>query len=95
LEYQGFVDLLDDHPNLYLGTAFPFYPGQPGSFNLSPAYLERHQDRIVSGSDFPNLIFPTRRNSTVCMHTGCPRSSITLSSRPMPVGSSRASQVAP
>lgn len=53
LEYQGFMELLDDHPNLYLDTAFTFYPGMPGSFNLSPEYLERYQDRIVYGSDFP------------------------------------------
>ena len=58
LEYQGFMELLDDHPNLYLDTAFTFYPGLPGSFNLSPGYLERYQDRIVYGSDFPNLILP-------------------------------------
>jgi hypothetical protein len=58
LEYQGFMELLDDHPNLYLDTAFSFYPGLPGSFNLNPDYLERYQDRLVYGSDFPNLILP-------------------------------------
>ena len=58
LEYKGFMELLDDHPNLYLDTAFTFYPDMPGSFNLSPEYLERYQDRIVYGSDFPNLIQP-------------------------------------
>jgi len=58
LEYGGFMELLDDHPGLYLDTAFTFYPGVPGSFNLDPARLERHQDRIVYGSDFPNLILP-------------------------------------
>jgi len=58
LEYGGFMELLDDHPGLYLDTAFTFYPGVPGSFNLDPDRLERHQDRIVYGSDFPNLILP-------------------------------------
>ncbi|HXK45994.1 MAG TPA: amidohydrolase family protein [Deltaproteobacteria bacterium] len=58
LEYRGFMELLDDHPNLYLDTAFTFYPGIPGAFDLGPEYLERHQDRIVYGSDFPNLILP-------------------------------------
>ncbi len=58
LDYQGFMELLDDHPNLYLDTAFTFYPGIPGAFNLNPEYLERYQDRIVYGSDFPNLILP-------------------------------------
>ncbi len=58
MEYQGFMELLDDHPNLYLDTAFTFYPDQPGSFNLDPCCLERYQTRIVYGSDFPNLILP-------------------------------------
>lgn len=58
LEYGGFMELLHDCPNLYLDTAFTFYPGRPGSFDLGPDALERHQDRIVYGSDFPNLILP-------------------------------------
>lgn len=58
LEYRGFMELLEYHPNVYLDTAFTFYPGIPGAFNLSPDYLERFQDRIVYGSDFPNLILP-------------------------------------
>jgi hypothetical protein len=58
LEYRGFMDLLDDYPNVYLDTAFTFYPGQPGAFDLGPEYLERYQDRIVYGSDFPNLVLP-------------------------------------
>ncbi|MEN6475154.1 MAG: amidohydrolase family protein [Syntrophaceae bacterium] len=58
LEYGGFMELLDDYPNLYLDTAFTFYPGQPGAFDLGADTLERHQDRIVYGSDFPNLILP-------------------------------------
>ena len=58
LEYGGFMELLDDYPNLYLDTAFTFYPGQPGAFDLGADMLERHQDRIIYGSDFPNLILP-------------------------------------
>lgn len=58
LEYRGFMELLDDYPNLYLDTAFTFYPGQPGAFDLGVDALQRHQDRIVYGSDFPNLILP-------------------------------------
>lgn len=58
LEYRGFMELLDDYPNVYLDTAFTFYPGQPGAFDLGPECLERHQDRIVYGSDFPNLVLP-------------------------------------
>lgn len=58
LEYQGFIELLDDHPGLYLDTAFTFYPGLPGAFDLDPACLERYRDRILYGSDFPNIFLP-------------------------------------
>ncbi len=59
-EYGGFMSLLDDHPGLYLDTAFAFFKEQQGhgGFNLGNAPLEKHQDRILYGSDFPNLILP-------------------------------------
>ncbi|MEE9914106.1 MAG: amidohydrolase family protein [Deltaproteobacteria bacterium] len=59
-EYRGFLDLLDDHPGLYLDTAFAFFKEQQGqgAFDLGGAPLEKHQDRILYGSDFPNLILP-------------------------------------
>lgn len=59
-EYQGFMDLLYDHPALYLDTAFSFFKEQQGEggFNLGPEALEDHKDRILYGSDFPNLILP-------------------------------------
>ncbi len=59
-EYAGFMDLLDGHPGLYLDTAFAFF-GEfqgKGGFNLGGEALEAHRDRIVYGSDFPNLILP-------------------------------------
>lgn len=58
LEFEPFMALLDDHPNLYLDTAYSFWPGLPFTFNLDPAYLEKHKDRILYGSDFPNVILP-------------------------------------
>lgn len=57
-EYKEFMDLLEDHPNLILDTSFSFYPELEFRFNLEPDYLERHQNQIVYGSDFPNLIYP-------------------------------------
>jgi hypothetical protein len=59
-EYQGFMDLLADHPGLYLDTAFAFFKEQQGqgAFNLGGGPLAKHQDRIIYGSDFPNLIYP-------------------------------------
>jgi predicted TIM-barrel fold metal-dependent hydrolase len=59
-EYQEFMDLLDEYPALYLDTAFSFFKEQQGlgGFNLGAESLEKHKDRIVYGSDFPNLILP-------------------------------------
>lgn len=59
-EYQGFMDLLDDHPALYLDTAFSFFKEQQGKggYNLGCGPLEKYKDRILYGSDFPNLILP-------------------------------------
>ena len=58
LEFRQFMELLDDHPGIYLDTAYSFWPGMPFTFNLGPEYLERHKDRILYGSDFPNVILP-------------------------------------
>lgn len=59
-EYQGFMDLLDDYPDIYLDTSYSFFKDMQGKggFNLGNAPLEKHKDRILYGSDFPNLILP-------------------------------------
>ena len=59
-EYRGFMDLLDDYPRLYLDTAFAFFREfqSKGGFDLGNDALEQHRDRILYGSDFPNLILP-------------------------------------
>ncbi|OHD63299.1 MAG: hypothetical protein A2176_00225 [Spirochaetes bacterium RBG_13_51_14] len=59
-EYQGFMDLLAGHPNLYLDTSFSFFKEFQGrgGFNLGSEALETHRERILYGSDFPNLILP-------------------------------------
>ncbi len=58
-EYGEFMDLLDDHPNLVLDTAFVFFQENKnsGAFPPGPELLYRNRDRIVYGSDFPNLVF--------------------------------------
>jgi predicted TIM-barrel fold metal-dependent hydrolase len=58
LEYRGFMDLLDEYPNLVFDTAFVFFPGVEGCYNQGGELLEKYRDRIVYGSDFPNLLFP-------------------------------------
>jgi predicted TIM-barrel fold metal-dependent hydrolase len=57
-EFAEFMALLDDYPNIYLDTAFTFWPGLPFSFNLGKELLEKYKDRILYGSDFPNVILP-------------------------------------
>lgn len=57
-EFRDFMALLDDHPGLCLDTSFAFIPDFPFKFDLGESYLERHRDRILYGSDFPNLLFP-------------------------------------
>ena len=59
-EYRGFMDLLDDYPDIYLDTSYSFFKDLQGKggFNLGNAPLEKHKDRILYGSDFPNLILP-------------------------------------
>jgi uncharacterized protein len=59
-EYRGFMDLLDEHPALYLDTSFAFFKEFQGrgGFDLGGEVLEQHRLRILYGSDFPNLILP-------------------------------------
>ena len=57
-ECKEFMDLLEDHKNLYFDTSFTFFKRADMGFNLDPSYLERNKNRILYGSDFPNLIFP-------------------------------------
>jgi uncharacterized protein len=58
LEFEAFLGLLDRHPGLYLDTSYSFVPDVPYKFNLGKDCLERYRDRILYGSDFPNLIHP-------------------------------------
>jgi len=62
LEYGDFMQLLDYCPRMYLDTSFSFFPddsaGHKVGFNLPREILEKYRERIVYGSDFPNLVFP-------------------------------------
>lgn len=58
MEFGEFSLLLDEFPNLYFDTAFAFMPRLPLRFDQGNDYLEAHRERILYGSDFPNLIFP-------------------------------------
>ncbi len=58
LEYGAFGELLADHPRLYMDTAFSFLPRLGSMFDLGDDFLERYRERILYGSDFPNILFP-------------------------------------
>jgi predicted TIM-barrel fold metal-dependent hydrolase len=58
LEYGAFMDFLEVGPNLVMDTSFSFLPGV--RYDQGNARLEKNRDRIVYGSDFPNLIMPRR-----------------------------------
>ena len=61
LEYDEFGALLDDYPNIYLDTSYSFISHVKIGFlssRLGTEFLEKYQDRILYGSDFPNLVFP-------------------------------------
>ncbi|HSV98369.1 MAG TPA: amidohydrolase family protein [Spirochaetota bacterium] len=66
LEFSEFFGLLDAHPLLYFDTSFAFLPGLPVRFDLGNDVLERYRDRILYGSDFPNIIFP-REDEIDCL----------------------------
>ncbi|MBI4832896.1 MAG: amidohydrolase family protein, partial [Candidatus Lindowbacteria bacterium] len=57
LEIPQFLELLAEFPGVCLDTAFAFWPVESHHYKLTPDDLLRHEDRIVYGSDFPNLIF--------------------------------------
>lgn len=58
LEYGAFGALLSSHPLLYMDTAFSFLPGLGSMFDLGGDFLEAHRERILYGSDFPNVLYP-------------------------------------
>jgi hypothetical protein len=41
-----------------MDTAFAFLPRLGSMFNLGGDFLERNRERILYGSDFPNILFP-------------------------------------
>jgi uncharacterized protein len=54
-EFMDFFTLLDVHPNLFLDTAYCFLPGDFRMYRLGNGLLEKYQDRLLYGSDFPNI----------------------------------------
>jgi len=73
-EYQKFYDLINDHENLYFDTSFSFLPELNLKCNLSIESLEKAKDRILYGSDFPNLIRPRQDEINNLLNLGLSQS---------------------
>jgi len=65
-EFREFFDLLDVYQGLYFDTSFSFLPKADLVFNLGKECLEQNRDKILYGSDFPNLIYP-REDEINCL----------------------------
>ncbi len=65
-EFREFFDLLPEYESLFFDTSFSFLPRANLMFNLGNQCLEQYKDKILYGSDFPNLIFP-REDEIECL----------------------------
>ncbi len=54
-EFQDFFDLLEDHPGIFLDTSYCFLPDRFRMYRMGNIVLEGLKDRLLYGSDFPNL----------------------------------------
>lgn len=60
-EYAAFLDLVDRHPNVHLDTTMVFTDFTEAFMPFPRILLPRlaaHPDRVVLGSDFPNIPYP-------------------------------------
>ena len=60
-EHREFFALIDSHSGLYFDTAFSYLREIGLLCPLGPDILELQKDRILYGSDFPNLILPREK----------------------------------
>lgn len=54
----GYIPLLARYPNLYLDTTMAFAADSPMTIRIDPSVIEAHAQRIVYGTDFPNIPYP-------------------------------------
>ncbi|MDP8257686.1 MAG: amidohydrolase family protein [Candidatus Alcyoniella australis] len=52
-----YLELMQRYPGLYLDVSFTRFPGSPGLTDIDPSILEPVCDRLLFGSDFPNITF--------------------------------------
>jgi predicted TIM-barrel fold metal-dependent hydrolase len=67
-EYKEHIALLENFPALYLDTTMAvggYFPGQPPVEDLEPV-----ADRVLYGTDFPNLPYPYHRELDALRSSG-------------------------
>jgi predicted TIM-barrel fold metal-dependent hydrolase len=50
-----YFGLMQRHPNLYLDTTMGFAASSPMKISIDPQLLECHAERILYGTDYPNI----------------------------------------
>lgn len=76
-EYKKFINLLDRYENLYLDTAMIYIPNnifpERTRMRPTPELLLSHQDRILFGSDFPNIPYDYKNSTKGLLNFDLPR----------------------
>ncbi len=76
-EYKKFINLLDQHENLYLDTAMIYIPNnifpERETKRPKPETLLSYQDRILFGSDFPNIPYEYKNSTKGLLNFDLPR----------------------
>ena len=57
-EYEKFFKIFAQHESICMDTSFNFFPDEEYGWSLDSCNLENNKDRLLYGSDFPNLIYP-------------------------------------
>ncbi|MEE9378129.1 MAG: amidohydrolase family protein [Candidatus Lokiarchaeia archaeon] len=76
-EYSKFINLLDEYENLYLDTTMIFIPDnifpERRTKRPKPEILFSYQDRIIFGSDFPNIPYDYEHSTKGLLEFDLPR----------------------
>lgn len=74
-EFDAYERLLDEHPNLWLDTTMMVADYFPLAVDAL-ALIRRHPDRILYGTDFPNLPYAWDREIRRLVDAGLPEASL-------------------
>jgi predicted TIM-barrel fold metal-dependent hydrolase len=56
--FDAYFALMARHPNLYLDTTMAFASDSPMRLSIPRRLVQEHAERIVYGTDFPNIPYP-------------------------------------